>query len=214
MVNQIWLERIQLADLKLQRESFNKKISDLRISQQTCSHLIISVITCGIFAIIKAAYLWILEIGANHINKKIDKIVAAQGLLGDAVVHITPNRMQIEVKHPLEKMKEMNKGLIQALQEIAEASPKQDDIAILFDQITEILGDVKRGLSNKPAMSKEDAKEQLKKAADFLDKALAKAKEHFEDHKKFNVFEVFCLELRSKLLCDITLNFSIGKNAE
>jgi hypothetical protein len=208
------LERIELADLTHMRDSFSKKMADIRRSQQTCSHLIISVITCGIFAIIKATYLWFLEIGVTDINKKISKLTLANGVLGKNLFHSAAGRMQIEVKDLFDKMKEMTKGLIQALQHMAESSSKQDDIAVLFDKITAIFADLKKGLGSKQAMCKDDAEKKLKEAVDFLDKAYEKARKNFGGHKEFNAFEEFCLKLRNNLTSDITYALSTEKSIE
>jgi hypothetical protein len=193
---QIWHQRIELADLRAQRNDFSQKINKIKREQETCLHVIISVITLGIFAIIKAVNLWILEMQVQYLDQRIHKYEPAEGFLGDAVIDATPQRVEIRAKAPLDKMRELNKGLIEALKDIAETSPKQDDIQICFDQITEILGKLKRGEGN--------GKTELPKAVQLLDQALAKAKQHFEAHEKFKAFEELCLELRNTLTSDIT----------
>lgn len=196
MDTQIWPQRVDLANLRDQRNDFSQKINKIKREQETCLHVIISVITLGIFAIIKAVNLWILEMQVQYLDQRIHKYERVAGFVGDAVIDITPGRVEIKVKHPLDKMRELNKGLIEALKDIAETSPKQDDIQICFDQITEILSNLKRGEGN--------GKTELPKAVQLLDKALAKAKQHFEGHEKFKAFEELCLELRNTLTSDIT----------
>jgi len=193
---QTWHQRIELADLRAQRSDFSQKINKIKREQETCLHVMISVITLGIFAIIKAVNLWILEMQVQYLDQRIHKYDPVGGLLGDAVIDINPQRVEIKVKDPLDKMRELNKGLIQALKDIAETSPKQDDIQICFDQITEILSNLKRGEGN--------GKIELPKAVQLLDKALANAKQHFEGHAKFKAFEELCLELRNTFTFDIT----------
>ncbi len=134
-----------IQEIQSKIDNYETKANSIRVVQKSPCHIILSIFTLGILAIVRACILGDLECKIKNLKDRIN------------VIKNQPGEVSSNIIVDIDSIREANKVVIHALQELINGDVKHQQLEGLFDPITESLMNIKRSFEGKLITEKQAA---------------------------------------------------------